>query len=85
MALGCLRVLPRISLGPCETLAADWQDVANEGSWLKSPLLLQVKYVMARDVRLEDVGGMIEKLGNWASTTKVLLTTLEVRCEIVTE
>lgn len=33
---------------------------------------------MARDVRLDDVGTMIDKLGNWASTTQVLLSTLEV-------
>lgn len=34
---------------------------------------------MARDVRMEDVSTMIDKLGNWASTTQVLLATLEVR------
>lgn len=38
----------------------------------------QVKYAMARDVRLEDLTSMIDKLGAWASTTQVLLATLEV-------
>lgn len=41
-------------------------------------LCRQVKYAMARDVRLEELGSMIDKLGNWASTTQVLLATLEV-------
>lgn len=46
-------------------------------------LTIQVKYAMARDVRLDDLGVMIEKLGNWASTTQVLLATLEVSQECV--
>lgn len=33
---------------------------------------------MARDVRMDDLTSMIDKLGNWASTTQVLLATLEV-------
>lgn len=37
-----------------------------------------MKYAMARDVRIEDVEVMMEKLGNWASTTKLLLATLDV-------
>ncbi|CAN0024693.1 unnamed protein product [Laminaria digitata] len=39
--------------------------------------LLKVKYAMARDVRMDDLTSMIDKLGNWASTTQVLLATLE--------
>eukprot|EP00903_Cladosiphon_okamuranus_P009562 g9104.t1 len=39
--------------------------------------VLKVKYAMARDVRMDDLTTMIDKLGNWASTTQVLLSTLE--------
>lgn len=42
------------------------------------PCYNQVKYAMARDVRLDDLDAMIDKLGSWASTTQVLLATLEV-------
>ncbi|CAN0303000.1 unnamed protein product [Ectocarpus sp. 13 AM-2016] len=40
--------------------------------------VLKVKYAMARDVRVDDLTTMIDKLGSWASTTQVLLETLEV-------
>lgn len=46
--------------------------------FLHMPGFLQVKYAMARDVRMDDLTSMIDKLGNWASTTQVLLATLEV-------
>ncbi|CAN0360835.1 unnamed protein product, partial [Hapterophycus canaliculatus] len=39
--------------------------------------VLKVKYAMARDVREADLVKMMEKLDNWASTTQVLLATLE--------
>ncbi|CAM9443236.1 unnamed protein product [Ectocarpus sp. 6 AP-2014] len=39
--------------------------------------VLKVKYAMARDVRVDELTIMIDKLGSWASTTQVLLETLE--------
>ncbi|CAN0355072.1 unnamed protein product [Pylaiella littoralis] len=47
--------------------------------------VLKVKHAMARDVRLEDLTTMIKKLGSWASTTQVLLSTLEGSVEAATE
>lgn len=41
-------------------------------------LMPKVKYAMARDVRVDELTTMIDKLGSWASTTQVLLETLKV-------
>ncbi|CAM9105243.1 unnamed protein product [Choristocarpus tenellus] len=39
--------------------------------------ILKVKYAIARDVRIEDLGLMMDKLGRWATAAQVLLATME--------